>query len=44
LETITESDGSQSGLCVFEDYACDTWAYYRNECDIEGDAQKVREL
>ncbi|GIW69921.1 MAG: hypothetical protein KatS3mg101_0668 [Patescibacteria group bacterium] len=40
LEMITNSDGSQFALCVFENYACEEWAYFRNECDIEGDAEK----
>ena len=30
---ITETDGSQSGLCVFADESsCDEWAFYRREC------------
>ena len=43
LEIITESDGSQFGLCKFKDYACEEWTLFRNECDIEGDALKIRE-
>ena len=43
LEIITESDGSQFGLCKFKDYSCEEWTLFRNECDIEGDALKIRE-
>jgi putative hemolysin len=33
LEIQTASDGSQSGVCVFQDGStCDEWAYYRGEC------------
>ncbi len=43
LEIITNSDGGQFGMCVFDDYACEEWAYFRGECDIEGDAEKIRQ-
>lgn len=43
LKIITESDGSQFGLCELDNYSCDEWVYYRGECDVEGDAQKIRE-
>jgi putative hemolysin len=34
LEIVTAPDGSQSGLCIFQDgSSCDEWAYYRGECD-----------
>jgi len=30
---VTDSQGGQSGLCVFADNSsCDEWAFYRNEC------------
>ena len=33
-ETLYSTDGGQYGLCLFgDDKACDTWAYYREECD-----------
>ena len=33
LEIRTAADGSQSGVCVFQDGStCDEWAYYRGEC------------
>jgi putative hemolysin len=33
LEIITAEDGSQSGLCLFDDgSSCDEWAYFRGEC------------
>ncbi len=35
LEIRTAADGSQSGVCVFQDgSACDEWAYYRGECGL----------
>ena len=43
-EIVTESDGSQFGLCVFEDYSCEEWGFYRNECDIEGDEEAITEI
>ncbi|MDO9085036.1 MAG: DUF333 domain-containing protein [Anaerolineaceae bacterium] len=33
LEIRTADDGSQSGVCVFQDGSeCDEWAYFRDEC------------
>jgi putative hemolysin len=33
LEIRTAQDGSQYGVCTFEDNTeCEEWAYYRNEC------------
>lgn len=33
LEIQTAPDGSQSGVCVFQDGStCDEWAYFRGEC------------
>lgn len=33
VQIETAPDGSQSGLCVFNDgTSCDEWAFYRNEC------------
>lgn len=33
LEIRTAADGSQSGMCLFEDGSqCDEWAYFRGEC------------
>ena len=43
LEIITNTDRSQFGLCQLEGYACEEWTLFRNECDIEGDAEKIRE-
>lgn len=42
LEIITQSDGSQFGLCQFEDYSCEEWAYMNGECTIEEDAEKIK--
>ncbi len=39
LEIRTAADGSQSGICIFQDgTTCDEWAYFRGECGPE--AQK----
>lgn len=43
LEIITNADGGQFGLCQFADYACEEWAYYNGDCDLEADAQKISE-
>lgn len=43
LEIITNIDGSQFGLCKFEDYSCEEWAYLRGECNIEQDTEKIRQ-
>lgn len=33
LEIFTADDGSQSGVCIFQDGStCDEWAYFRGEC------------
>jgi putative hemolysin len=33
LEIRTAADGSQFGVCIFQDgSSCDEWAYYRGEC------------
>lgn len=35
LEIRTAADGSQSGICVFQDGStCDEWAYFRGECGM----------
>ncbi|MBN1168427.1 DUF333 domain-containing protein [Candidatus Woesebacteria bacterium] len=43
LEIITESDGSQFGMCNLKDYSCEEWAYFRGECDIEGDSELIKQ-
>jgi putative hemolysin len=33
LETRTDADGNQYGVCIFSDGSeCDEWAYFRGEC------------
>ena len=32
LEIRTDSNGSQSGYCVFDDFECEEWAFFRGEC------------
>ena len=43
VEIITESDGSQFGLCNFSDYSCEEWAFMNGNCAIEDDAVLIRE-
>jgi putative hemolysin len=43
LEIVTQSDGSQFGLCQLEDYSCEEWAYLNGECTIEEDAEKIKQ-
>lgn len=43
VEIITNRDGSQFGMCQFEDYACEEWTYFNGECAIGEDALKIRE-
>jgi len=42
LEIVNNSDGSQFGLCQFEKYACEEWVYFKGECTIEADAEKIK--
>ncbi|RJR26783.1 DUF333 domain-containing protein [candidate division WWE3 bacterium] len=42
LEIVTNKDGSQFGMCNFENYSCEEWAYFNKECDIESDAAKIK--
>lgn len=43
LEIITKSNGSQFGLCNLKDYSCEEWTYFRGECDVQGDAERIRQ-
>lgn len=35
LDIRTLEDGSQIGYCIFSNYECEEWAYYRGECPKE---------
>ncbi|MDH4118236.1 MAG: DUF333 domain-containing protein [Acidimicrobiia bacterium] len=38
VEIRADSDGSQTGYCVFDDGTeCEEWAYYRGECEPGAD-------
>ena len=40
-EIRTAADGSQGGVCVFDDGStCEEWAYFRGECE-PGDVERV---
>lgn len=43
VEIVTTEDGSQFGLCKFESYSCEEWAYYYGNCDIEKDSEAIRQ-
>ncbi len=43
LELVTNKDGSQFGMCKFEEYSCEEWAYFKKECTIEEDAEKIKQ-
>lgn len=43
LEVVTYNEGAQFSICKFEDYSCEEWTYFRDECDIEGDALKIKD-
>lgn len=43
LEIVTSGDGSQFGMCQFEDYACEEWVYMNGECTIEEDAKMIKD-
>lgn len=43
VKIITDTDGSQFGLCTLGDKACEEWAFSRNECDFIGDEAKITE-
>lgn len=43
LKMISDKEGNQTGVCVFSDYECEEWAYYRGECNLEEDAAQIKE-
>jgi putative hemolysin len=44
IEMVTNTDGSQFGMCQLEEYMCEEWAYYRGECTVDEDAEKIKEV
>jgi len=37
LEIVTDAEGGQFGMCVFEDgSSCEEWAFFRGECQVGG--------
>ena len=44
LEIRTNPDGSQYSVCVFPDFECDTWAFYRGECGPEPEPECITNL
>lgn len=43
LEIVSNSDGSQIGLCNLDEYSCEEWTYYRGECTIKEDEEKIKQ-
>jgi putative hemolysin len=43
LDIITNKDGAQFGMCVFEDYSCEEWTYLNGECAVDEDSEKIRQ-
>lgn len=41
LEIVTIPDGSQFALCKFDQYACEEWTFYRGNCTVEEDEEKI---
>lgn len=42
LQIVSNTDGSQFGLCQLEDYACEEWALLNGDCTIEADAEAIK--
>jgi putative hemolysin len=40
-QIVSNSDGSQFGMCQFDDYACEEWAYFNGECTLEEDSKMI---
>ena len=37
LEIRKNADGSEVGYCVFEDFECEEWSYFRGECPVDNE-------
>ncbi|MCX8023476.1 MAG: DUF333 domain-containing protein [Syntrophorhabdaceae bacterium] len=36
-----DKDGGEYGICIFNNKECEEWAYFRGECDQEGNTKKT---
>lgn len=43
VEIVSNSDGSQFGMCQLNDYSCEEWTFYKGECTIKDDEEKIKE-
>lgn len=43
LEVISNKDGSQFGMCKFQDFSCEEWVYFKKECTVDEDAEKIKQ-
>lgn len=43
IEIIVTEDDLQFSMCKFADYSCEEGVYFRGECTVEQDAEKIRE-
>lgn len=43
LEIVANNDGSQFGICKFENYSCEEWTYMNGECTLEEDEEKIKD-
>lgn len=42
LEIRTDTEGGQTGFCVFEDNSeCEEWSYFRNECQPQSEVEDI---
>ena len=41
LEIRYLEDGSQIGYCIFDDYECEEWAFYKKECPVQQSTEKT---
>ena len=42
-EIVSNPDGSQFGMCHLENFSCEEWVYYRGECTVDADAEKIKQ-
>lgn len=40
---VSNSDGSQFGMCELNNYSCEEWTFYKGECTIKDDEEKIKE-
>lgn len=43
IEVVTKKDGGQFSTCVFDGYACEEWAFLREECNFKEDSKMIEQ-